>query len=84
MGADRSVHVLAESPIDPVGVSLALQKVLEKKKTDLVMMGKQVHIIIRSFTTFPPSASSSHPTEHLHTFLHFSSSHVQSSSEPHP
>jgi electron transfer flavoprotein beta subunit len=41
MGADRGVHVIVDAAIDPVVASLALAKVVEAEKPDLVLMGKQ-------------------------------------------
>ena len=41
MGADRAVHVLADQPLDPWMAAVALQKVIEEEKPDLVILGKQ-------------------------------------------
>ena len=41
VGADRGIHVKAESTIEPLAVSKVLQKIVEKEKPDLVFMGKQ-------------------------------------------
>src|SRR5689334_5999844 len=42
MGADRGVHVLAEdTELDSLIVARALQKIVEKEKPDLIVMGKQ-------------------------------------------
>src|SRR5512134_3205943 len=41
MGADRGILVKHEGPLDPVVVSAILQKVVEKEKPDLVLLGKQ-------------------------------------------
>jgi len=41
MGADRGVHVLSDDALDPLTASLALQKVVEQEKPDLVLLGKQ-------------------------------------------
>jgi len=41
MGADRGIHVLCDTALDPVAVSAALHKVVETEKPDVVMMGKQ-------------------------------------------
>ncbi|KAF2204265.1 electron transfer flavo protein subunit beta [Delitschia confertaspora ATCC 74209] len=43
MGADRGIHVqLAEKEeLEPLGVAKLLQKVVEKEKSDLVILGKQ-------------------------------------------
>ncbi len=41
MGADRGVHVVTDDFLDPVVLSMALAKVIEDEKPDLVMMGKQ-------------------------------------------
>ena len=41
VGADRGIHVKAESYIEPLGVAKILKKVVEKEKPDIVFMGKQ-------------------------------------------
>tara|TARA_B100001123_G_scaffold335113_1_gene378633 strand:- start:965 stop:1714 length:750 start_codon:yes stop_codon:yes gene_type:complete len=41
MGADRGIFIKADSDIEPIGVSKILQKVTEKEKPSLVLMGKQ-------------------------------------------
>lgn len=41
MGADRGVHVLTDDAIDPVVASMALQKIAEEEKPDLIILGKQ-------------------------------------------
>jgi len=41
VGADRGIHVKAESVIEPIAVSKILQKIVDKEKPDLVFMGKQ-------------------------------------------
>jgi len=41
MGADRAIHVVTDSELQPLGVAKALQKIVEKEKPDLVIMGKQ-------------------------------------------
>ena len=41
VGADRGIHVKADSYIEPLGIAKILKKVVEKEKPDLVFMGKQ-------------------------------------------
>ena len=41
VGADRGIHVKAESYIEPLSVAKILKKIVEKEKPDLVFMGKQ-------------------------------------------
>ena len=41
VGADRGIHVKAEGILEPLTVSKLLQKVVDKEKPDLVLMGKQ-------------------------------------------
>ena len=41
VGADRGIHVKADSYIEPLGVAKILKKVVEKEKPDLIFMGKQ-------------------------------------------
>jgi len=43
MGADRGVHVVVEEKdaLEPLGVAKLLQKVVEKEKSNLVILGKQ-------------------------------------------
>tara|TARA_Y100001970_G_scaffold192471_1_gene233896 strand:- start:13 stop:762 length:750 start_codon:yes stop_codon:yes gene_type:complete len=41
MGADRGIYVNTDSNIEPISVAKILQKVVDKEKPDLVLMGKQ-------------------------------------------
>ena len=41
VGADRGIHVKAESYIEPLGIAKILKKIIEKEKPDLVFLGKQ-------------------------------------------
>jgi electron transfer flavoprotein beta subunit len=41
VGADRGIHVKVDGNLEPLAVSKLLQKVVEKEKPDLVLMGKQ-------------------------------------------
>ena len=41
VGADRGIHVKADSYIEPLGVAKILKKIIEKEKPDIVFMGKQ-------------------------------------------
>jgi electron transfer flavoprotein beta subunit len=41
MGADRALLVLCEQQLDSLGVARILQKLVEREKPDLVVMGKQ-------------------------------------------
>tara|TARA_Y100000590_G_scaffold283856_1_gene319397 strand:- start:290 stop:943 length:654 start_codon:yes stop_codon:yes gene_type:complete len=41
VGADRGIHVKADSYIEPLGVAKILKRVIEKEKPDIVFMGKQ-------------------------------------------
>jgi electron transfer flavoprotein beta subunit len=41
MGADRGVHVLADQPLDPLGVARVLAKLVSEEKPDVVLLGKQ-------------------------------------------
>ena len=41
VGADRGIHVKADSYIEPLGVAKILKKVVEKEKPDMVFLGKQ-------------------------------------------
>ncbi len=41
VGADRGIHVKADSYIEPLGIAKILKKVVEKEKPDLVFLGKQ-------------------------------------------
>ena len=41
VGADRGIHVKADSYIEPLGVAKVLKKIVEKEKPDIVFMGKQ-------------------------------------------
>tara|TARA_Y100000590_G_scaffold126756_1_gene144915 strand:+ start:653 stop:1402 length:750 start_codon:yes stop_codon:yes gene_type:complete len=41
MGADRGIFVNSNSDIEPISVAKILQKIVEKEKPDIVLMGKQ-------------------------------------------
>ena len=41
VGADRGIHVKADGILEPLTVSKLLQKVVDKEKPDLILMGKQ-------------------------------------------
>ena len=41
LGADRGVHVITDSILEPIAVAKILKSIIEKEKVDLVIMGKQ-------------------------------------------
>ncbi len=41
VGADRGIHVKADSYVEPLGIAKILKKVVEKEKPDMVFVGKQ-------------------------------------------
>jgi electron transfer flavoprotein beta subunit len=41
MGANRAIHVVCDSPIQPLTAARALLKLVEKEQPDLVILGKQ-------------------------------------------
>tara|TARA_Y100001970_G_scaffold226206_1_gene279593 strand:+ start:389 stop:1138 length:750 start_codon:yes stop_codon:yes gene_type:complete len=41
MGADRGIHVKASQEVEPLGVVKILEKIVEKEKPQLILMGKQ-------------------------------------------
>ena len=41
MGADRGIHVITSQEVEPLGVAKILEKVVEKEKPQLILMGKQ-------------------------------------------
>jgi len=41
MGADRAIHVVTDAAVEPLGVAKLLQKIVEKEKPALVVLGKQ-------------------------------------------
>ena len=41
MGADRGIHVVSDTSPEPLGVAKILQKIVEKEKPELVVLGKQ-------------------------------------------
>ena len=41
VGADRGILIKTEGAVEPLAVAKALQKIVEKEKPDLVLMGKQ-------------------------------------------
>ena len=41
VGADRGIHVKADSYIEPLGVAKILKKIVDKEKPDIIFMGKQ-------------------------------------------
>ena len=40
VGADKGIHVKAESYIEPLGIAKILTKIVEKEKPDMVFLGK--------------------------------------------
>lgn len=42
MGADRGIHVQVDSDtVEPLGIAKLLQKIVQKEKPDLILLGKQ-------------------------------------------
>ena len=41
VGADKGIHVKADTYIEPLGIAKILKKVVEKEKPDMVFLGKQ-------------------------------------------
>ncbi len=41
MGADRGIHVLVESEVEPLGVAKLLKAIVDKENAGLVLLGKQ-------------------------------------------
>ncbi len=41
VGADRGIHVVSDSYIEPLGIAKVLKKIVEKEKPDMVFLGKQ-------------------------------------------
>jgi len=41
VGADKGIHVKADSYVEPLGIAKILKKVVEKEKPDMVFVGKQ-------------------------------------------
>ncbi len=41
LGADRGIHVITDTILEPISVAKVLQNIVEKEKIDLVIMGKQ-------------------------------------------
>ena len=41
MGADRGIHVLTDTALQPLAVAKLLAKITEREAPDLVMLGKQ-------------------------------------------
>jgi len=41
VGADKGIHVKADSYIEPLGIAKILKKIVEKEKPDIVFLGKQ-------------------------------------------
>ena len=41
VGADKGIHVKADSYIEPLGIAKILKKIVEKEKPDMVFLGKQ-------------------------------------------
>ena len=41
IGADKGIHIKADSYIEPLGIAKILKKVVEKEKPDMVFLGKQ-------------------------------------------
>ena len=41
IGADKGIHIKAETYIEPLGIAKILKKIVEKEKPDMVFLGKQ-------------------------------------------
>ena len=41
VGADKGIHVKADSYLEPLGIAKILKKIVEKEKPDMVFLGKQ-------------------------------------------
>lgn len=41
IGADRSIHVLTDDAVEPLGVAKVLKAIIDKEQPDLVLLGKQ-------------------------------------------
>ena len=41
MGANRAIHVVSDSPVQPLTAARVLQKLIEKEQPDIVLLGKQ-------------------------------------------
>ena len=41
VGADRGIHIIADSNVEPLGAAKILKKIVEKENTELVLLGKQ-------------------------------------------
>ncbi len=50
MGADRGIHLLADAPVESLGVALILAHLAEREKTELVIVGKQAIDTDNNFT----------------------------------
>ena len=41
VGADRGIHIITDSNVEPLGVAKILKKIVEKENPELVLLGKQ-------------------------------------------
>jgi len=41
VGADRGIHIITDSKVEPLGAAKILKKIVEKEKPELVLLGKQ-------------------------------------------
>jgi len=41
VGADRGIHIITDSNVEPLGAAKILKKIVEKEKPELVLLGKQ-------------------------------------------
>ena len=41
VGADRGIHIITDSNVDPLGAAKILKKIVEKENPELVLLGKQ-------------------------------------------
>jgi len=41
VGADRGIHIITDSNVEPLGAAKILKKIVEKENPELVLLGKQ-------------------------------------------
>ena len=41
VGADRGIHIIPDSNVEPLGAAKILKKIVEKENPELVLLGKQ-------------------------------------------
>lgn len=68
MGADRGIHVLTDTELQPLAVAKLLAKIAERESPDMFLLGKQAIDDDCNQTGAPHSSLFNHPLEKFTQF----------------